>query len=295
MGDGGMRLVVLGAGYSSMAFIRHMRPRLTTVTGTVRSAAKAAALAQHGVAGRVFDGVTADPALSGDIAGADALLVSIPPGPSGDPALTVFGEAIAAAPRLAWIGYLSTIGVYGDRGGGWVTEEDAPRPTSERSVQRVAAEEGWLALGARSGKAVAVLRLAGIYGPGQNALVNLRQGTAKRLVKPGQVFNRIHVADIARATEAALDHPHAGPIYNVTDDEPAPPQDVVAYAATLMGVAPPPESDFATAELSAMARSFYSENKRVSNARMREELGVSLAFPTYREGIRALWEAGDGR
>lgn len=290
-----MRLVVLGAGYSSMAFIRRMRPRLTAVTGTVRSAGKAAALGLEGVTGRVFDGATADPALSGDIAQADALLVSIPPGPGGDPALKVFSDAIAAAPRLAWIGYLSTIGVYGDRDGNWVTEADESRPTSERSRQRVAAEEGWLALGARSGKPVAVLRLAGIYGPGQNALVNLRQGTAKRLVKPGQVFNRIHVEDIARAAEASLDRPHAGRIYNVTDDEPAPPQDVVAYAAALMGVVPPPETDFATAELSPMARSFYSENKRVSNARLRQELGVSLAYPTYREGIRALWEAGDGR
>jgi nucleoside-diphosphate-sugar epimerase len=290
-----MRLVVLGAGYSATAFIGHMRPRLTAVSGTARSPEKAALLAQGGATGRVFDGVAADPALLADIAATDALLVSIPPGAEGDPALRVLGEAVAAAPRLAWIGYLSTIGVYGDRGGDWVTEEDAPRPTSDRSVQRVAAEEGWLALGARCGKAVAVLRLAGIYGPGQNALVNLRQGTAKRLVKPGQVFNRIHVADIARATEASLDRPHPGRIYNVTDDEPAPPQDVVAYAARLMGIAPPPETDFATAELSPMARSFYSENKRVSNARLRNELGVTLAFPTYREGIRALWEAGDGR
>jgi nucleoside-diphosphate-sugar epimerase len=295
MGGRAVKLFVLGIGYSSRAFIDLMRPELGAVGGTVRSQGKADALAGQGIAARVFDGSAVDPAILSQIAAADALLVSIPPGPSGDPALPLLGEAVAAARHLRWIGYLSTIGVYGDRGGAWVTEEDEVRPSSERSVARVAAEQGWLELGARADKPVAILRLAGIYGPGQNALVNLRQGTAKRLVKPGQVFNRIHVEDIARAAAASLAKPVNGRVYNVTDDEPAPPQDVVTYAAALMGIEPPPETDFARAELSPMARSFYSENKRVSNARLRTELGFVPRYPTYREGIRALWEAGDGR
>ncbi len=227
-------------------------------------------------------------AIARDLAASDAVLVSVPPGAFGDPVLATFRDALASAPRLRWIGYLSTIGVYGDHGGRWVDEATQPRPVSARSRERVTAEDAWLALGRDSGKAVQVFRLAGIYGPGRSAFDKLADGTAKRLVKPGQVFNRIHVDDIATVLAASLDRQRAGAVYNVTDDEPAPPQDVVACAAQLAGVPPPPEVPFERAELTPMARSFYGENKRVRNALIRDELGVRLAYPTYREGLASL-------
>jgi nucleoside-diphosphate-sugar epimerase len=289
-----MNLFVFGYGYSSATLVRAHRDRLAQVHATVRGAAKAQSLATDGVTGRIFDGTVAEDAIAADLAASDALLVSVPPDATGDPVLRRFADAIAASPRLAWIGYLSTVGVYGDHGGGWVDEATPPNPSSERSVPRLEAEEGWLALGRSSGKAVHVFRLAGIYGPGQNALVNLRAGTARRIVKPGQVFNRIHVEDIAGAVMASLARPAAGAVYNVTDDEPSPPQDVVAFAAGLMGVPVPADLPFESATLSPMARSFYSENKRVSNRRLKEQLGYAFRYPTYREALRALFMAGDG-
>ncbi len=295
-----MNLLIFGYGYSSQAFARRVAPRFDRVVGTVRSPEKAEAMARDGVTPRLFDGggrgrsPAVDPALAHDIAEADAVLVSIAP-EEDDPVLRCFGEALASAPRLGWIGYLSTVGVYGDHEGAWVDEATAPRPVSERSLRRVEAEQAWIAMGARSGKAVQVFRLAGIYGPGRNALVNLAEGSAKRLIKPGQVFNRIHVDDIAGALEASLDRPRPGAIYNITDDEPAPPQDVVTFAAGLLGVEPPPEQPFETAQLSPMARSFYGENKRVANRLMREELGYAPRYPTYREAHRALFQSGEGR
>ncbi|MCP4383064.1 MAG: NAD(P)-dependent oxidoreductase, partial [Hyphomicrobiales bacterium] len=201
------------------------------------------------------------------------------------------GTDIAAAAGLAWIGYLSTVGVYGDHGGGWIDETAPLRPRPGRSQNRVDAEQAWQTLAAARTCPLGIHRIAGIYGPGRNAFVNLSKGKARRLVKPGQVFNRIHVADIARTLAASLECP-ASRIYNLADNEPAPPQDVVTFAADLMGVAPPPEVPFEQAELSPMARSFYGENKRVSNRRIREELGVALAYPTYRQGLTALWEDG---
>lgn len=290
-----MNLFVFGYGYTSRIFVRTFRSRFAAVAATVRDADKARRIATDGVTGRVFDGDRSDPAIATDLAGADAVLVSVPPDAQGDPVLRRFAADIAAAPRLRWIGYLSTVGVYGDHGGGWVDETTPATPSSERSIRRREAEEAWLALGEASGKAVHVFRLAGIYGPGQNALVNLREGTARRIVKPGQVFNRIHVEDIAGVLMASLDAPRAGRVYNVTDDEPAPPQDVVAYAATLLGVPVPPDLPFETAELSPMARSFYSENKRVANRRLKDELGYTFRYPTYREALAALHAAGEGR
>jgi nucleoside-diphosphate-sugar epimerase len=290
-----MNLFVFGYGYSSATLVRAHRDRFAQVHATVRSAAKAQSIAADGVTGRVFDGSTADDAIAADLAAADALLVSVPPDATGDPVLRRFGDVIAEAPRLAWIGYLSTVGVYGDHGGGWVDETTPPDPASERSIRRREAEEAWLELGRSNGKAVHVFRLAGIYGPGQNALVNLREGAARRIVKPGQVFNRIHVEDIAGAVMASLARPSAGAIYNVADDEPAPPQDVVAFAADLMGVPVPPDMPFDTAVLSPMARSFYGENKRVSNRKLKDELGYAFRYPTYRAALRALFAAGDGR
>ncbi|TVR10752.1 MAG: NAD-dependent epimerase/dehydratase family protein [Salinarimonadaceae bacterium] len=287
-----MNLFCFGAGYSLRHFIDTRRTRFASVTGTARSQEGVDRLSRMGVAGRIFDGASADSRIADDVAAADALLVSIPPGDDGDPVLAAFGQEIAASPRLSWIGYLSTIGVYGDHAGGLVDEATPTEASSPRAAARIAAEREWLALGARAGKAVQIFRLAGIYGPGRGAVEQLRRGVARRIVKPGQVFNRIHVEDIARTLDASLARPCAGAIYNVCDDEPAPPQDVVAYAAELMGVPAPRETPFEEADMSPMARDFYASCKRASNARIREELGVDLAFPTYREGLAAIVAGG---
>ncbi|TIX11688.1 MAG: SDR family oxidoreductase, partial [Mesorhizobium sp.] len=282
---------VFGAGYSGKAFARANRDA-ATIHGTTRSPEKFAALSQAGIAPLRFDG-----ALTAEIGEAlkttTHLIVSVAPEEAGDPVLGAAREAIAAMPALEWIAYLSTVGVYGDHGGGWVDERAECRPVSKRSVMRVAAEQEWLKLGQEIGRPVAILRLSGIYGPGRNALVNLADGTARRLVKPGQVFNRIHCDDIAGALWH-LAGKNSGGIFNVTDDEPAPPQDVVAYAAGLMGVEPPPEIAFETAQLSPMARSFYGENKRVSNAAIKAA-GYRFAFPDYRSALDQMWADGSWR
>ncbi len=281
-----MRLFVFGAGYSSTAFIREVRETFDWIGGTTRSAEKAEALKEMGVEPFIFDGTAKGDGIADALRSATHVLVSIAPDEAGDPVLLNHGEDIAAA-RPAWIGYLSTVGVYGDHDGAWVTEETPCKPVSRRSVQRVAAEEAWLDFSAENGLPVQIFRLAGIYGPGRNAFENFRKGTARRLVKPGQVFNRIHVADIAGALKAAMVHPSTR-IFNVTDDEPAPPQDVVAHAAELLGVAPPPEIPFETADLTPMARSFYGENKRVSNQRLKDELGYVFRYPDYRVALKDL-------
>jgi len=289
-----VNLVILGLGYTAGFYAAGIAGAFAKITGTVRAP-------QDPSVGRVqllrYDSMsdTVDPRLLAAFAEADCLLVSAGPDALGDPALRRLDKDIAASPRLQKIVYLSTIGVYGDRGGADVAESAELEPVSPRSRRRVDAENGWRALAAAQGKKLFILRLSGIYGPGRNVLLNLRAGKARRLVKPGQVFNRIHVADIGRAIDACFEAAAPAGIYNVTDNEPAPPQDVIAYAAKLMGVAPPPEQDFAAADLTPMARSFYGENKRVSNLKMRDILGVAPQFPTYREGLAALWSSGEGR
>jgi nucleoside-diphosphate-sugar epimerase len=260
----------------------------------VRSRDKADALSSLGLSARVFSSDESDSEIESDLEMTEALLVSVPPTAEGDPVLTAYAQHIAAAPNLRWIGYFSTVGVYGNHDGGWVDEETPVKPGNARSHYRAKAEQEWLAFGEENDLAVHIFRLAGIYGPAQNQLVQLARGTARRVIKPGQMFNRIHVEDIARAVEASMDRPHAGRIYNVTDNEPAPPQDVVTFAASLCGCEPPREVDIEKAGLTEMGRSFYAENKRVRNQRLRDELGVTLAYPTYREGLMALRAAGDG-
>lgn len=289
-----MNLFVFGLGFSGRTIAERRLARGDCVTGTVRSHDKAQALSAAGVTARVFGPDGRDGAIDADLAASEALLISVPPGNGGDPVLAAYANQIAAAPNLRWIGYLSTIGVYGDHGGAWVDERTPATPTNARSIERADAEQAWLAFGAANNIAVQIFRLAGIYGPGQSQLVQLARGTARRIIKPGQVFNRIHVEDIARAVDASLDRPQKGAIYNVTDNEPAPPQDVVTFAASLCGVEPPREISLDDAGLTEMGRSFYAESKRVRNDLLRNELGVTLAYPTYREGLTALRAAGEG-
>lgn len=229
--------------------------------------------------------------LGAEISAASHILVSIPPGPAGCPVALALGEEIARAGSLRWLGYLSTTGVYGDHGGDWVSEAEPRRPATDRGRQRVKAEDQWLGLWRRTGLPVHLFRLAGIYGPGRGPFEKVRSGTARRIVKSGQVFSRIHVEDIATVLVASMARPNPGAAYNVCDDDPAPPEDVIAEAARLLGLPVPPAEDFATADMTPMARSFYAESKRVSNARIKRELGVKLIYPDYRSGLAAL--AGD--
>ena len=290
-----MKLLVFGFGYSAEAIADRLRTSGAEIVATVQTAAKVEQLVRSGIRARLFSDEAGDPAIADEIATSDAILVSVPPDARGDRVLARFTDAITAAPHLRWIGYLSTVGVYGDHAGGWVDETIPVAPREGRSTIRAAAERAWLDFGATHGKAVHLFRLAGIYGPGRNQLEQLAAGTARRIVKPGQVFNRIHVDDIAAVVAASLARPRPGAIYNVCDNEPAPPQDVVSFAAQLCGIAPPPEIPFDKAELTPMGRSFYGENKRVRNELIRSELGVVLRYPTYREGLTALRAAGEGQ
>ncbi|HMF06091.1 MAG TPA: SDR family oxidoreductase [Methylocella sp.] len=290
-----MKLFAFGLGYCARFFIARSGNSFDAIAGTVREAVKAEEMASANIETFMFSAGQENSALEERLAAADVILVSIPPGASVDPVLARFGHRISTPPRQQTIIYLSTVGVYGDRRGDWVDETMTPTPSSERSLARLQAERSWAAIGKEKCKKVYVFRLAGIYGPGRNALVSLKAGTARRVVKRGHVSNRIHVEDISRAIDAAIVHKGQGGIFNVSDDAPAPPQDVIMYAAMLMGIEPPPEQDLETADLAPLARSFYAENKRVSNRKLKDELGMRLAFPTYRVGLEALWEAGDGR
>lgn len=287
-------LLILGAGFSGKAIGETFRNAGFTVSGTTRSAGKAEALRALGIEPILYDGGVLSEALAADMARATHLVQSIAPGKDGDPLFRAGSPAVASLmPMLEWAGYLSTVGVYGDHKGGWVNEETVLNPVSARSIERVEAENHWLAFGAASGLPVAVLRLAGIYGPGRNALRNMADGTARRLIKQDQVFNRIRVEDIG-GSALFLAQVHLGGVWNITDDEPGPPQDVVAEAARLMGLPVPPDVPFETAELSPMARSFYGENKRVSNAKLRAA-GFQFRFPNYRQSLAALFSSGQWR
>jgi uncharacterized protein YbjT (DUF2867 family) len=284
-------LVCIGFGYSAECLARRLLAKGWRVGGTARTVAGTAKIGAMGCDPIVFDGLSPSPALVEAIAQSSHVLVSVPPAAGADPVLRLHGRDFAQRTPPIWIGYLSTLGVYGDRQGGSVTEATPVAPMNARSVARVEAELGWFELGRRAGHVVEVFRLAGIYGPGRSAIDSVEAGTARRIVKPGQVFNRIHVEDIASVLEAAMQCPRAGAIYNVADDEPAPPQDVVAFAAELLSVPVPPAVDYEDVELSQMGRSFYAECKRADNSLLKRELGVRLAYPTYREGLRAILNA----
>jgi len=283
---GSMRLICLGLGYTARAFVRRHGGRFSTIGATARD--PDSALNFNNLPVDVIPLWDGDAALRRAAGEADVILVSAGPDASGDPFADRLRACLTTPGRGKHVLYLSTVGVYGDHGGAWVDEATPPRPASDRSRWRLDAEGKWLALAKPPDLAVQIFRLAGIYGPGRSAVDNLRSGTARRVVKPGQVFNRIHVDDIADVLMRALERGRSGAVWNVADNEPAPPQDVVAFAARCLGIEPPPEVSFETAGLSPMARSFYGENKRISNAALREKLGVRLNYPTYREGIAAI-------
>jgi nucleoside-diphosphate-sugar epimerase len=281
----GGTLLSFGHGYSAQALARRLIPEGWTVIGTTRTPEKAERLRAEGIEPLVWPGADLAPALGR----ATHVLSSVAPDEAGDPVLIAAGDAIAAAaPHIRWAGYLSTTGVYGDHGGGWVNETTALTPSTRRGEMRVAAEAAWRALADRSGLALHIFRLAGIYGPGRGPFEKVRDGTARRIIKPGQVFSRTHVADIAQVLHASILRPNPGAAYNVCDDDPAPPEDVLGHAAHLLGLPPPPEVPYETAEMTPMARSFYAESKRVRNDRIKDELGVVLRYPSYREGLAAL-------
>jgi nucleoside-diphosphate-sugar epimerase len=283
-------LFCFGLGFSAEALARGLMTDGWQVTGTCRDPARAAELRAIGIAPVLFDRAHPVADLDRHLAAATHLLSSVPPDEAGDPVLDIHNAAIAAiSQHLAWIGYLSTTGVYGDRDGGWVDEDSALTPSGTRGRRRVEAERAWQALP----QPAHLFRLAGIYGPGRSALDTVRGGKAKRIVKPGQVFSRIHVEDIVAVLLASMARPDPGTAYNVCDDDAADPAEVIAFACTLLGVTPPPAVPFDQAELSPMARSFYDDNKRVRNDRIKQALGVTLRYPSYREGLQALLAAGN--
>jgi nucleoside-diphosphate-sugar epimerase len=285
-------LFCFGLGYCAAELSRRLVASGWTISGTTAHAEKIPALKAQGFEPYVFDGNAAPKDVAAALKSATHVLLSIPPDAKGDPALRHFGDIIAMSGSLAWIGYFSTVGVYGDAHGNWVDETTVPNPGTERGRRRLEAENGWIELATKSGKSLVIYRLPGIYGPGRSAIDQLKAGTARRIFKPGQFTNRIHVADIATAVEASLDLAPGVHLFNVTDDLPAPPQDVIEYGAELLGVPCPPPTDLDDQTLSAASRSFYVENKKVSNRRMKSQLGIELAYPTYLEGLKAIADDG---
>lgn len=271
-------LLSIGHGFSARALAPLLLANGWRVIGTTRSADKAEAMARDGVEPLIWPGKELP------LERATHLLSSVAPDDTGDPVLAETEDRLKQATHLQWVGYLSTTGVYGDHKGEWVDERAPLTPATRRGQARVHAEASWRALGLP----LHIFRLAGIYGPGRGPFEKVRRGTARRIIKDGQVFSRIHVDDIARVLLASIRQPNPGAVYNVCDDDPAPPQDVIAHAAGLLGLPVPPAVSFETADMTAMARSFYAESKRVRSDRIKDELGVTLRYPTYREGLKAL-------
>ena len=275
-------LLSFGHGYSARALSRILLAQDWRVIGTTRNEDKAVGLMNDGIEPRIWPGADMAPALNG----ATHLLISAAPDGAGDPVLAALHDEIAArAGQFEWVGYLSTTGVYGDHGGDWVDETTPLTPSTKRGIARVQAESAWAAI---PDLPLHIFRLAGIYGPGRGPFAKVRAGTARRIIKADQVFSRTHVADIARVLAASIRNPNPGAVYNVCDNDPAAPQDVIGYAADLLGLPLLPAEDFEKAEMSPMARSFYAESKKVRNDRIKNELGVELLYPDYRSGLKAL-------
>ena len=275
-------LLSIGHGFSARALAARLVPQGWRIVGTTRSPDKADAIADTGVEPVVWPGAD----LGALIAQFPNVLVSAGPDSAGDPVLNAVEDAVTrAAPDLRWVGYLSTTGVYGDHDGDWVDEDTPLTPSTKRGRARVTAEARWQAI---PDLPLHIFRLAGIYGPGRGPFAKVRAGTARRIIKPGQVFSRIHVEDIAQALELSLQRPDPGAVYNLCDDDPAPPQDMIAHAAALLGLPVPPAIPFDQADMTPMARSFYAESKKVRNDRIKQALGWAPQFPTYRAGLAAL-------
>ncbi len=290
---GEMRLFCFGLGYSARALAERLLAKGWQVAGTRRSDDGTGSIDPR-IKILAFDRDRPLDDAAAALAGSTHVLSSVPPDDAGDVVLDHHGNDLAAIAGIQWVGYLSTTGVYGDTGGARVDETSPTNPSSERSRRRVAAEQGWLDLWRDQDGPVHLFRLAGIYGPGRSALDQVRGGRARRIDRPGHRFSRIHVQDIATVLEASIQRPRPGAIYNVADDAPAPPSEVTAFAADLLGVAPPPLVPFdeARAGMSEMALSFWNDNRLVDNGLVHEELGVDLAYPTYREGLKAVFDAG---
>lgn len=286
-------MMFFGFGFCAAALAPRLQAKNWRLSASCRTPEKAAHLQAQNIRPVVWPEAGAP--LSADVlTGVTHALISAPPNDAGDPVLAIAGEALASiAGDLQWLGYLSTTGVYGDHKGAWIDEDTPAGEIGERGQKRVNAEAQWRAFAETYNVPTMYFRLAGIYGPGRNQLTSVVNQTARRIDKPEQVFSRIHVEDIATILAASIERPNAGRAYSVCDDEPAPPQEVVAYAAELLGQSPPPLVPFEAAELSPMARSFYGDNKRIRNQRIKDELGVTLAYPSYREGLKALFEAKD--
>ena len=286
-------MMFFGFGFCAAALAPRLQAQNWQLSASCRTPEKAAQLQARNIRPIIWP--EAGALLSADaLTGVSHALISAPPNEAGDPTLTSAGEALASiAGDLQWLGYLSTTGVYGDHGGAWIDEDTPAGTIGARGQKRVDAETQWRAFSEAHGVPSMYFRLAGIYGPGRNQLTSVVNQTARRIDKPEQVFSRIHVEDIATILAASMARPDAGRAYSVCDDEPAPPQDVVAYAAELLGQSPPSLVPFEAAELSPMARSFYGDNKRIRNQRIKDELGVTLAYPSYREGLKALFDAKD--
>lgn len=285
------RIAFIGFGYTAKALARRLSSKGWVISGSSQSHKGADKITGQGHIGFVFNAITSDDHLIDALSDATHIIVSAPPISGGCPVLNRIASIRDQLAELYYVGYLSTVGVYGDHGGAWVDEDTPPNPHSDRSRRRLDAENAWIALGADQEFATSIFRLPGIYGPGRSAFDRLEAGTARRINKQDQVFNRMHVDDIAGAIEAELlTETYHEKIINIVDDLPAPPQDVIAYAAELMGIEPPPEIAFENAELSDMARSFYGENKRVSNKRMKTQINYQPQYPTFREGLQAIWQ-----
>ena len=272
-------LLCIGYGFSARALAPVLQNLGWSITGTTRNPARVPEMLAEQVVPIIWPGDDLYAALSD----ASHLLISAAPSTQGDPFLNAID---LAAHKFSWVGYLSTTGVYGNHDGAWVDETAPLNPTTKRGQYRVQAEAAWIA----TALPVHIFRLAGIYGPGRGPFSKVRNGTARRIIKPGQMFSRIHADDIAQVLAASISQPRPGAIYNLCDDDPAPPQDVLAYAAQLLNMPLPPKVDFALAEMTAMARSFYAENKRVRNNLIKSELNIALKYPSYKDGLQSLLE-----
>ncbi len=287
-----MGVFFFGMGYSSLATARAIRDIVDAdmeIFGTTRSRSKAEGLIRAGIRSHAFDGRAPGLMLANDLIRAQKVIVSIPPGNDGDPVLAHHTKELDKAENLDWLCYFSTIGVYANSDGAWIDETAPCTSENRRSQRRIEVEELWRDYARGRNLALSILRIGGIYGPGRSSLDKLRNGTAHRIIKPAQIFNRVHIEDIGRIAALAM-RANLNGTFNLTDDEPAPPQDMVTYAAGLAGIDPPKEVKFEDAQLSEMARSFYGDNKRVSNAAIKKTLGIELLYPTYREGLKAIFD-----